>query len=84
MRQANKIETEEITRFYKESTNDDYDGFRIGVIDNYVSDCPGYCGSLYFLLGGFPGAYVLLCRNKDGEVRDSTTRNILIRGGKHD
>lgn len=66
MREASEYERMEVLRFYKDSTEDDYEDFRIGVLDDYTSDCPGYCGPLYILIGGHPGAYQLLGRGLNG------------------
>ena len=69
IREATKEEAKKVLVYYKQETQDDYEGHRIGIIENYISDCPGYCGKLYFVVGGFINAYSLLAENEAGELK---------------
>lgn len=39
-----------------------------GVIDNYISDCPGYCGKVYIIIGGSTEIYNVLTEDKYGNL----------------
>ena len=46
----------------------DYHIEHIGVMENYISDCPGYTGKLMFMVYGFLEAYDLFCW-RDGKIQ---------------
>ena len=68
IREATPQERKKFQEFYEKETGDDYDGFRIGVIDDYISDCPGCVGKLFFVVGGYPGAFQLIANWPDGSL----------------
>lgn len=78
MRNINKEEAEQLREYFKKwfPSDDEYDTqmrqdfvnqYWFGVIDKYISDCPGYAGKLIVCVYGYPEAYEILCE-RDGKL----------------
>lgn len=53
-----------------EQNADDYiESYYFGVIDDYISDCPGYAGRLMFVVYGFPQAFELFEWDSNGKLK---------------
>ncbi len=69
IREANESELKEVIAYFTDFCGDnDFEGYRIAVFQDYVSDCPGWCGDVYAVIGGYVSAYVMLKRNESGRL----------------
>ena len=76
LRKPNEKEKEELKKYlYIEMFNSNdgdqenienlVNNAHMGVIENYMSDCPGYAGKVLFIIWGFLGAYELYGWDKE-------------------
>jgi len=69
VRKPNREEKKELHEWFKKVSGiSDYHIEHIGVMENYISDCPGYTGKLMFMVYGFLEAYDLFCW-RDGKIQ---------------
>ena len=63
IREARVAELSEIAAFFDQDVD-----YRVAVFENYIPDCPGWCGDVYAVIGGYAEACCFLIRNEHGKL----------------